>query len=171
MSQKQRSRLWKLINQRDQKTHKTERPCIVSKNEPFEVVESFEDLGLEIPFNNKWHECAMRRLEARKRAYYAFENMCHQGGVKCWMLKKYLFDTLVLPVLLYGAEVWDGSISISTWKKFEWYSKMFLNKIFPSQETNTLPTSLTWIGFTSNWDRGHRGSCGICFKSAEFLVT
>ena len=41
-------------------THKTKRPCIVYKNGPVEVVESLKYLGLEIPSNNKWHECAMR---------------------------------------------------------------------------------------------------------------
>ena len=64
----------------------------------------------------------------RKRAYYAFENTCNHGVSKCWVLKKYLFDTLVTPVLLYGMEVWDGSISKSTWKEFENVQKYFLTK-------------------------------------------
>ena len=103
-----------------------EKPCIVYKNEPLEVVDSFKYLGLEVPSNHKWRDCAMRRLEAGKRAYYAFENMCNVGEIKCWALKKYLFDTLVTPVLLYGVEVWGGSISKSTWKDFENVQKRFL---------------------------------------------
>lgn len=74
---------------------------------PLEAVENFKYLGLEIPANYKWHRCAMRRLEAGKRSYYAFENMCNHGNIKCWALKKYLFDALVI---LYGVEVWGGSI-------------------------------------------------------------
>ena len=101
------------------KTLRTEKPLIVYKETPIEVVERFKYLGLEVPANHKWRECAMRRLEAGKRAYYAFENMCNQGNIKCWPLKKYLFDTLVMHVLLYGVEVWGGSISTSTWKEFE----------------------------------------------------
>ncbi|MCO5583232.1 hypothetical protein L7F22_037140 [Adiantum nelumboides] len=104
------------------------KPCIVYNKEPLEVVESFKYLGLEVPANHKWKECAMQRLEAGKRAYYAFENMCNAEEIKCWALKKYLFDTLVLPVLLYGVEVWGGSISKSTWKEFENVQKRFLTK-------------------------------------------
>ena len=36
-----------------------EKPCIVYNNEPLEVVESFKYLGLEIPHNHKWNNCAM----------------------------------------------------------------------------------------------------------------
>ncbi|MCO5587893.1 hypothetical protein L7F22_041845 [Adiantum nelumboides] len=108
------------------KTNHKEKPCIVYNNETLEVVESFKYLGLEVPSNHKWHECAMRRLEVGKRAYYAFENMCNAGNIKCWVLKKYLFDALVTPVLLYGIEVWGGSISKSTWKEFENVQKRFL---------------------------------------------
>ena len=66
---------------------------------------SFKYLGLEVPSNHRWNECATRRLEAGKRAYYAFENTCNHGDIKCWVLRKYLFDTLVTPVLLYGVVV------------------------------------------------------------------
>ena len=46
--------------------------------------------------------------------------------MECWVLKKYLFDTLVTPVLLYGMEVWGGSIPKSTLKEFEDVQKHFL---------------------------------------------
>ncbi|MCO5548233.1 hypothetical protein L7F22_001690 [Adiantum nelumboides] len=82
------------------KTLNKEKPCIVYNKEPLEVVESFKYLGLEVPANHKWKDCAMQRLEAGKRACYAFENMCNAGEIKCWALKKYLFDTLVTSVLL-----------------------------------------------------------------------
>ncbi|MCO5571718.1 hypothetical protein L7F22_025465 [Adiantum nelumboides] len=79
----------------------------------------------------------MRRLEAGKRAYYAFENMCNAGEIKCWALKKYLFDTLVTSVLLYGVEIWGGSISKSTWKEFENVQKRFLTNFFFQVKTQT----------------------------------
>ena len=72
--------------------------------------ESFKYLGLEVPLNHRWNECATHRLEAGKRAYYAFENTCNHGDIKCWVLKKYIFDTLVTPVLFYGVEVWGGNV-------------------------------------------------------------
>ena len=110
------------------KSQKRDKPCIMYNNEPLECVESFKYLGLEVPSNHRWNECATRRLEAGKRAYYAFENTCNLGDIKCWVLKKYLFNTLVTPVLLYGVEVWGGSIPKSTWKAFENVQKHFLTK-------------------------------------------
>ena len=38
------------------------------------------------------------------------------------------FNTLVTLVLLYGVEVWGGSIPKSTWKEFENVQKHFLTK-------------------------------------------
>ena len=86
-------------------SQKRDKPCIVYNNEPLDCVESFKYLGLEVSSNHRWNECATRCLEAGKQAYYVFENTCNHGDIKCSVLKKYLFDTLVTPVLLYGVEV------------------------------------------------------------------
>ena len=112
------------------KSQKRDKSCILYNNEPLEYVESFKYLGLEVPSNHRWNECATRRLEAGKRAYYAFENTCNLGDIKCWVLKKYLFDILVTPVLLYGVEVWGSSIPKSTWKEFENLQKHFLQSFY-----------------------------------------
>ena len=53
------------------KTLNKEKACIMYNKEPLEVVESFKYLGLEVPANHKWKDCAMQRLEAGKRTYYA----------------------------------------------------------------------------------------------------
>ena len=45
------------------------------------------------------------------------------------VVKKYLFDNLVTLVLLYGVEVWGGSILKSTWKDFENVQTNFLVKL------------------------------------------
>mgnify|MGYP000329522522 CR=1 FL=1 len=84
------------------KSQKIDKPCIIYNNEPLECVENFKYLGLEVPSNHRWNECAPRRVEVGKQAYYTFENTCNHGDIKCWVLKKYLFDTLVTLVLLYG---------------------------------------------------------------------
>ena len=41
------------------------------------------------------------------------------GEIEYWVLKKYIFDTLVMLELLYGAEVWGWSIPKFTYKDFE----------------------------------------------------
>ena len=86
------------------KSQKRDKLCIMYNNEPLDCVESFKYLGLQVPSNHRWNECATHRLEAGKRAYYAFENTLNHGDIICWVLKKYIFDTLVTPVLFYGVE-------------------------------------------------------------------
>ena len=61
---------------------------------PLECVESFKYLGLEVPSNHKWNECATRRLEAGKRAYYAFENMYAILGILNVGSSRNIFSTL-----------------------------------------------------------------------------
>ena len=81
-------------------------------------VASFKYLDLEVPSNRRWNECATHYLEAGKRTYYAFENTCNHEDIKCWVIKKYVFDDLKTPMLLFGVEVCGGSIPKSMWKEF-----------------------------------------------------
>ena len=74
------------------KSQKRDKSCIMYNNDPLECVESFTYLGLEVPSNHRWNECATRRLEVGKRAYYAFENTCNNGDIKYWVLKKIHFQ-------------------------------------------------------------------------------
>ena len=67
--------------------------------------EPLEYLDLEVLSKHRWNGCVSRPLGAGKRADYAFENTCNPGEIKCWVLKKYLYDNLVTLVLLYGVEV------------------------------------------------------------------
>ena len=129
------------------KTNHKKKPCIVYNNETLKVVERFKYLVLEVSTNHKWHECAM---EAGKRAYYALENMCNAGDVKCWVLKKYLFDTLVTQVLLYGVKVWGESISKSTWKEFENVQKCFLTSFIQVMTQTPYVLVLLELGVSSN---------------------
>ena len=68
------------------------------------------------------------RLEVRKMVHFAFENIWHGGETKCWV-KKYLLDTWMALMLLYGVEV-------TTWKwerVFIW-KHMWGRKVQGSQE-------------------------------------
>ena len=40
------------------KSKKTDKPCIMYNNESLECVESFKYLGLKVPSNHRWNECA-----------------------------------------------------------------------------------------------------------------
>ena len=91
-------------------------------------MESFKYLGLHIPSSYNGNECATWHFDVRKRIYNAFENTCNGGEIKCWVLKKYLFNTLMTLVFFYGV-VPRGGIPKSMWKEFENVQKLFLTKL------------------------------------------
>ena len=43
-----------------------------------------------------------------------------------WDRKKFLFETLVTPIILYGCEVWGCSISRESWRNIEQIHKCFI---------------------------------------------
>ena len=132
ISLKQRLCLWR--------AKKRDKPCIIYNNEPLECVESFKYLVLEVPSNHRWKTSIL---------------------CICWVLKKYIFDTLVTPVLLYGLEVWSGSIPKSTWERVWKCPKTFESyKVSTSEETNALHPP-PWDGITSHWDHGYGKGCSI----------
>ena len=44
-----------------------------------------------------------------------------------WDKKKSLFETLAIPVILYGCEVWGCNISKESWRKIEQIQKQFIS--------------------------------------------
>ena len=76
--------------------------------------------------------------KAGKWAYYAFDDACNRGNIKCWVIKKYLFDTLVTPMLLYWVEEWGGSVLKSIWKEFENVQKHFITKFLQVKKQKIL---------------------------------
>ena len=40
------------------------------------------------------------------KAYFGLENNCKSTNLVMWDKKKFLFETLVIHVILYGCEVW-----------------------------------------------------------------
>ena len=121
-------------------------PIITYQGTPIEAVDSFKYIGLEIPSDHRWYKCATKRRENGKRAYYAFENMCREAEIQSWHLKKYLFDTLVTPVILYGVEVWGGSLSKDKWNDIKKIQKLFLTNFLAVRRTTPYPILLLEIG-------------------------
>ncbi|MCO5600466.1 hypothetical protein L7F22_054579 [Adiantum nelumboides] len=102
------------------KTHKNrDQPIITYNGQEIEIVDNFKYLGIDIPSNHAWWQCAQRRLDAGKAKYYQFENMCKQSTVQRWELRAMIFDTCGAQTMLYGVKVWGGSISASTWNDME----------------------------------------------------
>ena len=52
-------------------------------------------------------------IKSKKDTYANFghENNCRSANLVMWDKKKFMFETLVIPVILYGCEVWGCNIS------------------------------------------------------------
>ena len=72
--------------------------------------------------------------------------MCKQANIQSWNLKKYLFDTLVTLVIMYGVEVWGGSLSKDRWNDIEKIQKLFLTKFLVVRRTTPYPILLLETG-------------------------
>ena len=73
-------------------------------NKLLETLESIKYIGLEVSLSLGWNECVKRLLEVGKITYYAFHNTYSDGEITSQALKNYVFDILVLFVLLYTVE-------------------------------------------------------------------
>lgn len=64
-------------------------------------------------------------------------NRCRVAELWDWRSKKMLFGLLVIPVVLYGCEVWGSNMSISRWRQIEnckyisWFSSQAISKLKP----------------------------------------
>ena len=60
------------------------------------------------------------------KVYFGLENNCKVANLVMWDKKKFLFETLVTPVILYGCEVWGCIISRESRRKIEQIQKRFI---------------------------------------------
>ena len=62
------------------------------------------------------------------KAYFGLKNNCKSTNLVMWDKKKFLFETLAIPLILYGCEVWGCNISRESWRKIEQLQKWFIVK-------------------------------------------
>ena len=55
------------------------------------------------------------------------ENKCNESDTQ-WEVKLMLFNSMVTQVLLYGVQVWEGTISLNAWNEFDNIQNMFLRR-------------------------------------------
>ena len=56
------------------------------------------------------------------------ENKCNRSDTHGWEVKLMLCNAIVTQVLLYGVEVWGGTISLNPWNEIEKIQNMFLRR-------------------------------------------
>ena len=65
-----------------------------------------------------------------------------------WDKKKFLFETLVTPVILYGCEVWGCSISRESWRNIEQIQKHFIAYNLKIKSNTPYPIILIEVGIS-----------------------
>ena len=80
-------------------------PVIVYGNAQLEVVFDYTYLGITFNYNNNFKKAIAKQVSQAKRAMYALIAKCKRlrlpVDIQC-----HLFDSLIVPILLYGCEIW-----------------------------------------------------------------
>lgn len=66
----------------------------------------YKYLGTDISKNFSWDCCRKKRTLGGWKAFYALQNGCREAELWDWKTTQTLFGLLVLPVVLYGCELW-----------------------------------------------------------------
>ena len=82
------------------------------------------------------------------KSYYQLENNCKAVDLYIWSKKRFLFETLVTPVFLYGCEVWGCIISRKSWRKIEMIQKQFITYNLNIKGNAPYPILLIKVGLS-----------------------
>ena len=80
-------------------------PIFKFENDIVEVVDEYVYLGTTFNYNNKFRKAQVKQINQARRAMYSLLSKTYQLHLPMDILIE-LFDQLVLPILLYGSEVW-----------------------------------------------------------------
>ena len=86
-------------------------------NRNLEEVTSYKYLRIDIHHNLNLKYSIEKRINGGWKSYFGLENNCKATNLVMWDKNKFLFETLVTPIILYGCEVWGFNISRESWRK------------------------------------------------------
>ena len=78
-----------------------------------EEVVDYKYLGIDFNKNLSWEGCRKKRTLGGWKALYAFQNRCIEAELWDWKTTQTLFGLLVIPMVLYGCEVWAVNLIYS----------------------------------------------------------
>ena len=84
-------------------------PSFTFENNEVEVVDEYVYLGTTFNYNNRFRKAQNKQLNQARRAMYGLLSKTYQFHLPIDILLE-LFDQLVLPILLYGSEVWGFEV-------------------------------------------------------------
>ena len=80
-------------------------------NRNLEEMNSYKYLGIDICHNLNSNCSIEKMINGGWKAYFGLENNCKSVNLVMWDKNNFLFETLVIPIILYGCEVWGCNIS------------------------------------------------------------
>ena len=104
-------------------------PPLMYAEQPLAQVDSFKYLGTTFHKTKGFSQAIAELQTAGKRAVFALQRRCAELGIKDTRLICRLFDTLVLPVLSYGCEIWAPCASESSLGALERVHTQFLKSL------------------------------------------
>ena len=88
-------------------------------NRNIEEVTSYKYFKIDIHHKLNWNYSIEKRTNAGWKSYFGLENNYKLSNLVLWDKKKFIFETLVIHVILYGCEVWGCIISRESWRKIK----------------------------------------------------
>jgi hypothetical protein len=107
---------WKLtVNSAKTKVMAFNTPAFTSHKwsyagQELDTVKSYKYLGLELHANKQITSCLEPLSSTAQRAMYAMVRRCKEMDITGVSLKNSLFDSLIVPILGYGCEIWAPNI-------------------------------------------------------------
>ena len=106
-------------------------PIFKFDNDIVEVVDEYVYLGTTFNYNNKFRKAQTKQLNQARRAMYSLLSKTYHLHLPIDILLE-LFDQLVLPILLYGSEIWGFDVL----KDLEIFHMKFCKRILNVRKTN-----------------------------------
>ncbi|KAI5717474.1 hypothetical protein M8J77_006391 [Diaphorina citri] len=108
---------------------------VMLNNNKYKVVESFTYLGSQLNGKNIMEEEIKNRITKANRCYFSLNNIFRSKNVS-QKSKIRIYQSVILPVLLYGCEVW--SINKKTEQMLQTFENKILRRIYgPIRDENT----------------------------------
>ena len=118
-------------------------------NNSLEEVALYKIFSIDIHHKLNWNYSIKKMINEGWKAYFGLENNCKATNIVMWDKKKLLFETLVIPVILYGCEVWGCNISRESWRKIEQIHKCFITYNLKIKSNTPYPILLIEVGLSA----------------------